>query len=273
MMLRRLVPALFLLVPVAVICAPATAGVLYGLSSSSPGIVYTIDGATGAATQLITMDRTTSLVGLEYLNGRLYATDVLDPGFSFGSIDPATGAFTPINTQAGSANWHSLAANPALNVFYSVNLDSAGYDLVSIALAGTVSVVGPTAQELRGLAYDPVHQILYGVDPTRLFVLDPTTGVATLIGSLGIEDYRPGLAYDGDGQVLYLNAGEGHQLYSVSVTTGLATLIGGNGTSNRIDGLAYAADTAIPEPATLLLLAVGLSILVPLSLRSSKTRS
>src|SRR5256885_8817177 len=90
----------------------ADAQSLYGLSSSVPGSLYTIDTSTGAATLVANLSGAsdTSLVGLEFLGGTLYATDVIPTSgpfagsFTFGTIDPITGAYTAINNQAGSSN-------------------------------------------------------------------------------------------------------------------------------------------------------------------------
>jgi hypothetical protein len=79
--------------------APAIAGILYGLSSSyaenqQPGALYTIDTHTGAATHVVSLPNWTSKVGLEYMNGQMYATDYVIGGSTcwLGTIDLATGA-------------------------------------------------------------------------------------------------------------------------------------------------------------------------------------
>src|SRR5438046_2592552 len=78
----------------------AAAGTLYGLTSSSPGSIYTLDTFSGGASLLRNISNATSRVGLASLNGQLYATDVATfSGFAFGSINLTTGAFTFINNQ------------------------------------------------------------------------------------------------------------------------------------------------------------------------------
>src|SRR5262245_40231296 len=76
------------------------AGVLYGLSSSFPGSLYTINSATGAASLVTNLSNQTSIVGLEARQGVLYASDVNGGGGAqFGTINPSTGAFTALNNQ------------------------------------------------------------------------------------------------------------------------------------------------------------------------------
>ncbi len=73
--------------------------------------------------------------------------------YTFGTINLATGAYTVINNQGGGLDWHGLAANPAASLFYSVDIDAENYPLVSVTPAGTIAVIGPTSQDIRGLAY------------------------------------------------------------------------------------------------------------------------
>jgi len=246
----------------AVFSVPASAA-LIGLSSESPGVLYSIDPATGAATQIVTITAAPSFTGLEVLNGTIYATDVYNSGYTFGTINPVTGNYTPLNTQGGSNNWHGLAASVAANLLYSVDLDN-NNSLVSVTPDGsTVTTIGGgTGAGIRGLAYDDANGILYGVDISNLYTINTATGVATLVGPTGLSDFLPGLAYDPVAQILYLNIGGGGSdlvgLYTLNIATGAATFVGANGTVS-IDGLAYLADSAVPEPATMALAAIGLA--------------
>jgi hypothetical protein len=234
---------------------------LIGLSSdSSGGRLYRIDTATGSATLITTTNLYTSFVGIEFMNGTLYATDVLYNGaWSFGSINMSTGAFTFINDQGGSANWHGLAANAAAGLLYTVDLNNSNI-LKSVTPSGVITSIGSgnTDVDGRGMAYDSVHGILYATGGGNLYTLDTTTGTATQVGAMDISTGFCGLAYDPVTNILYANSGNGNELslYTINTTTsGLATLIGPNGVSVPIDGLAY---QAVPLPPSLFLLAPGL---------------
>lgn len=135
---------------------------LYGLSNG--GALYTIDPATGAATFVADVPGV-SFTGLSFLGSTLYATDVLREGsFRFGSIDLTTGAFTAINNQDNSLNWHGLAGNESASVLYTIDINDS-LKLKSVTPAGVVATIGTgTGIDGRGMAYDDTHGILYATN-------------------------------------------------------------------------------------------------------------
>lgn len=254
----RAVAALGVLIGAA---ATASAGQLLGLASdsgSSAGL-YALNEATGAATRIATVNDSTSLVGLDFLNGTLYATDVFvsGHGFSFGSIDPLTGAFTFINNQGGSSNWQGLAGNESAGVLYTVD-NSDATKLKTVTPTGTITTIGTTGIGAAGLAYDNLHGVLYGASGGQLYRIDTTTGASTLVGSMGVNTARLGLEYDPGNATLFANVSDGTatggKLYRVNATTGSATLIGSNGVTDGagIDSLALNPTLPVPEPSTLI---------------------
>jgi len=197
---------------------PALAA-LYGLSSSTPGTLYTIDAGSGAATAVgdLTGNTNVSLTGLSFLDGTLFGTDVWVDQFMIGTIDTGTAAFTGVGDQDGSFNWHGLASDEAAGLLYSIDHDD-GDKLKSMTAAGVVTTIGTGGgADGRGMAYDDANDILYASDfPSSLYTVNTATGVSTLIGDMGISTNRFGLAYDEVAQILYANvAGEG--LYSITM--------------------------------------------------------
>ena len=257
------------------LAVPVQAEVLYGITDSDPGVsLYTISTSTGAATHYLNLSGViaSSLGDLASLNGTLYATTISPssgpPQFTFGSINPTTGAYTVINNQNGSSNWQSLAANPAKNLFYTVDVGATGAPLLSVTPGGTITNIGFTNVFINALTLDSNHNILYGTSHNNLYTINTTTGAATLVGATGFTNDYEGIAYDNATNTLYLNTGtdpnhtliNNDSLYTLNTTTGAATLVGSNATifpggSSGIDGIAFQANT--PEPCSITLLGFG----------------
>jgi hypothetical protein len=248
---------------------------LIGLSSTNPAVVYRIDTATGAATPIVTLQGTgASFTGVDFMNGTLYGTDLYDPPFFVGSIDLTTGAVTYLSDQGGSYNWHGLAADDVNDVFYTIDYDD-GFKLKSFGLSGPINTIGAgTGIDGRGMAYDPNTGILYATGSNSygqqsLYSVDTSTGIASLIGAMGITNYFIGLAFDPASKVLYANTGSHGQpnvqpddgkLFTVDVNSGLASLVGLNSATfqPKIDGLAWRGnDVRVPEPGVVALLSAA----------------
>ena len=240
----------------------AAPNTVIALSSGNPGTLYSLDPATGAASLFRTLNTFSSSVDIDFLNGKLYTTDVWSgSAYSFGTLDLSTGAFTPLNNQMGNS-WMGLAAVPKENRLYAVSYDS--NNLISLTPGGTATVVGYGLPYLADLAYDAVHDILYGVSNSTLYTINRSAGTAAALASLGVAggSFSLGLAYDGSAGVLYLNNGNTGRLYRLDPATGTATLLGDNGVAAVLDGLAVEPDTALAagEADTALLFGTGLAL-------------
>lgn len=108
--------------------------------------------------------------------------------------------------------------------------------------------------------------MLFGIDAGRgqLFRMgNPNGGEVTLIGSLGISNLSSVLGFDivtvGTTNTAFFTANTNAAssgFYSLDLVTGAATLVDRFGGQTQITGLAI---TAVPEPGTYLLVAVGLA--------------
>ena len=246
---------------------PALAA-LYGLSSSNPGTLYTVSSSDGSATAVndLTGSDLVSYTGLSFLDGTLFGSDVYVSGFKVGTIDTGSAAFTGVGDQDGSSNWHGLASDESAGLLYTIDISDSN-KLKSMTAGGVVTTIGTgTGIQGRGMAYDDGNGILYATgvtgQPQSLYTVNTATGVATLVGDMGVSTYYVGLAYDEVADILYANVGE-TGLYTVNVSTGELAFIGSNGTTagSGIDGLAWLGPQGpdVPKPGTLALamLAVG----------------
>jgi len=230
---------------------------LIGLSSTSPGVLYSIDASNGAATLIVTLNGDASITGLSYLQGTLYGTDLSNfPGstsffFDIGSI-ASDGIITFLGDQNGSLDWHGLASDDCRgNILYTIDINHS-IMLTAQFTDGSVVTIGSGAGiNGSGMAYDDKNGILYAMDVDgSLYTVSTVTGTSNLIGLSGISNvnFRVGLAYDEIKRILYANVASSGQLFTLDVTSGTATLVGSNGVTG-IDGLAWMDDCIVPtEP-------------------------
>ncbi len=221
---------------------------LYGVSSSSPGELYSMNTSTGAATSILTLSDGLSFTGVEELAGEYFVTDFFGgscSGYCFGKFDSTTGAITWVSDQDGSWDWCGLADNEGAGVMYTVDFD-AGDVLKTVDSAGNTVVIGATGVygQGNGLAYDEASGTLYSIAyDGNLYTLNTSTGASTLIGPTGIGPFsnlHQGLAWDAATSTLYLNEADTYDsLYILNTATGTATLVGPNGATagSGIDGL------------------------------------
>lgn len=213
---------------------PAT-GQLYGLGivdliGTDEGRIYTINPATGAATQVGAAPFSTTL------------TDNSDWGFDF---NPAVDRIRLVNDGD-----QSLRINPDTG-----------------ALAGTDTALTPNTASLIGAAYD---RNFAGTPQTTLFGIDfatdslvriggvngvpsPNGGVVTQVGPLGVDvnNFRAGFDIEsrtGTAYAALRSASGANQLFTVNLTTGAATLIGTIGTGTE---LFHGITVALPNDLTL----------------------
>lgn len=231
---------------------------LFGLTSSEPAKIFSINPTTGAALEVLTLNGNSSIVGLSFITGTPFGSDLEDfpgsgPNFNVGLISPA-GVITFLSDQNGSSNWQGLASDDCDGrVLYAIDQNtSPDFFLRELSLNGTISTIGPTGVNGAGLAFDDENRILYALeDGVNLYTISVNDGTSELIGSTGLEDFGNdiGLAYDEINRVLYAIAGEGNgSLFSLNVETGQATLIGQTGVDFEIDGLGWREDCDLVRP-------------------------
>jgi hypothetical protein len=207
-------------------------GLLYGLSSA--GKIYSINTTTGLATQNaalvgVSLDAAATRFGIDF-NPTVDRLRIVSNTGQNLRVTPDTSVTTIDGVLKG-------AATGAVSVAYTNNDNDPA--------TGTVLFyIGPST-------------------PTTTFnTSDPNDGVLALVGAMGVGSSQDvGFDISGLTGVAFASlaspTGGGSSLYTINLTSGAASLVGSIGVGLTLRGIAVA--TAIPEPASIVLLGIGLA--------------
>ena len=188
----------------------------------------------------------------------LYAT--AERGAMLIKIDVASGDVTTIGNASGALGIAFAPDGKAYSITESCTA-CAGVPLLATVDLGTASIITsvPVSPRMKFKAIVCSPQgILYGVDEASssgsgsFFIIDPTTGKATRLGTSGAAVSIMDLAFHPDGTLYGI---EGTRLYTIDLVTAkrtLATQLRGvtdvMGLAITADGAFYAADYTSPSP-------------------------
>ena len=221
---------------------PASGG-LYGLGSTSR--LYAINPTTGAAIQV-------GSAGAFTLSGTAFGFD-FNPTVDRIRVVSNTGQNLRLNPNDGT-----LTATDTI-LAYATGDPNAGATPRVVGSAYTNNFSGATTTTLYGI--DSNLDILVAQGSPGGSPVSPNTGQLFTVGALGFNTSDL-VGFDVSGvsgiafAAMTAPAGNFSQLFTVNLATGAATLVGTIGGGVPLVGLAAAAP-AIPEPSTLVLLAIG----------------
>ncbi len=223
-------------------------GMTYGngtLWASTADRLYTVDGASGAATLVGAYTVATDVEGLAYdaTNDLLYAIEDFNGAQFFYWIDPSDGSDVDVGFQLGTRSAYALA-------FDGTSLFALDDGYVGRGALATIDVDDATVTLLKsravvpdGMAYDPNTGTIYisEWDYTWLWAHDLASGNTTLVGPL--EDdfgdtFVNGLAFDPTSNTLW-GASEFNELIAIDVTSGVGTIVDAFDLAALVQGLAW----------------------------------
>lgn len=260
-----------------VIAAPAIAGDI--LIQTNTARIGTWDLDAPGFTPGIQSDG--SLVGIEYVDGRLFAVTsfVGASANAFVEIDPSTGAFLSVKpTGLSNIVEGDLAYDPTTGRFLASSGGAAGNSLFEIdPLTGAATVVGPAFGAWDGLSFDDQGN-LYAIKgggatstfPNEFLRLDPVTGavledLSHIIADAMISKTVTGLDYDpvrgvfyAGGLRVFTSTIREQSLVEIDLHAQTTTELGVidftqiDATANGIAGVAF-----VPAPGTAIALALA----------------
>jgi len=220
------------------IVGAAQAGVLYGAEAFGQARLTTVDRSTGQST-------TVGFFGVETpfgmahstASGTTYLIDQSPGARGIFSVHLDTGAATRIGSVGsfGAVRARGLAWRASTDSFYSIDYETNILYKVDVS-NGTLSnpVPMPNSGGYAAVTYDNNSDQLYGIAAVvvgqgtgwHVARINPTTGVAQSVLSLGSgEDWR-GLAFDTDRNVLWTHNNSSDFLTAIDLSSGTLTPIG-----------------------------------------------
>jgi streptogramin lyase len=228
---------------------PATPGIAYALSLDRTASEYNllrIDVESGQATRI----GVTDVLGAKGLavdaNGLLHT---IDRSTNIHRLDAMSGSGIPwLKTDIPRLIDLTFDKNDALYgtaeaILYSIDTK-----------AGNSRSVAFT-EGFETLAFDPTEDQLWGATFKEIYKVDPSTGVATLVGETGLSERIIAMDFDHQGRlfaVVERSFESEVKLVSIDKSSGSATVIGDTG-FRFVGALAFAhvdATTGIPESAS-----------------------
>lgn len=163
----------------------------------------------------------------------LYATTYTGGASQLYTVDQSSGAITLVGTvDKNIGDLTSVGGTTLLGVDLGTRNELVTIDPLTGAPVSSVAITGAKGP-ITSIAADPISGKLYGNTTSgfggadQLYLIDPTTGVVTLLGNIGFGNVYA-LGFTQAGQLTGISD-DTNQLISLSVLSGVGTAIGATG--------------------------------------------
>jgi hypothetical protein len=226
---------------------PVAEGFLYGLTSTSEGILATIDPATAVGT----------LIGSSPANSAysLAVSPISKQLYTLAIESASTSQILRVNAAAGDAFYLSSLPKvfdaitfSADDTMYGISEDQKLYTINP--LDGSINFIADVGIKVSAMAINRINGELWAsvesaADKDRLYKIDLANGDTTLVGKTGNGKFTEALAFDFEGNLYGLTVTLFSFLQSIDTNTGLATEVGRINGYNLMRGLVFS-----PDPVT-----------------------
>jgi hypothetical protein len=174
-------------------------------------------------------------------------------------INPGTGAGTAVGPSGIAPVDVGLTFDQAGNLWLADEGGASNGSLYSVnPLTGAAALVGSLGRDITGLASR--NGVIFGVDPdvNSLVTINTATGAATLVGGVGLGFNIDDTGIDFDEAGTLWGIGDTGIIFTINTTTGAGTLV--HAASVTRDGFEDLA-VAVPEPMALAMVAVGAAMM------------
>lgn len=242
------------------LCVASHASFIYGIASN--GGIFEINTTSGVSSQLFSTQAAAN--GLAFQNGSFFYN------WGSGLYEISTGqanAALRANLGSGGANANAtIFNNEYLFVSSSTaisRIDLGSFSGTSSSVSGLLTGFGDIVSDASGKVYTST-----GTGRIQTFSMSNLGAGATTLAAPAALSGGLQLAFDANGVLFGINTFDS-TMYTINTTTGVRTqLFNSNGSARRVTfngsnlGISDAASaTPVPEPATLVCLAVGLGAL------------
>jgi hypothetical protein len=267
LMVKSLKVALLVSLSLCLLVGFAQADTIYQTGDDGTAL-YITDSTTGSST-LVGLFGYNSVYGDAFSpSGQLYAmVDSYYPS-TLATVNLNTGAATPVGAPTGISDLMGIAFTPSgtlyaaswdTNSLYSLNPSTGAATLVG-SLGMTGAVMDLSWDYRNGTMYAIASE---GPSGSQLYMVDLTTGAATLVTNIPGDDCLMGLIIDSAGNFLATDWCSGNSpLYKIDPATGDLTSLGSTGISAPMGGDIFGSGGGgggtTPEPATIVTFGTGL---------------